>query len=54
MGHFLNTPVFFLFFLSVFRVLFYLCGELPVVMMIMKRVLWGGIMHHRATFEDDQ
>lgn len=34
--------------------LFHLCGELPVVMMIMKRVLWEGIMHHRVMFRDDQ
>ena len=41
-------------FLICFPRLFYLCVEQPVVMMIMKRVLWGGIMHHRAMFEDDQ
>lgn len=34
MGHFLNACVF-----ICFPRLFYLCGELPVVMMIMKRVL---------------
>lgn len=28
--------------------------ELPVVMMIIKMVLWGRIIHPRAMFEDDQ
>lgn len=47
----LKLPVFF--FICFLR-LFYLCGEQAVVMMIMRRVLWGGIMHHPAMFEDDQ
>lgn len=47
----LKLPVFFL---ICFLRLFYLCGEQAVVMMIMRRVLWEGIMHHPAMFEDDQ